>query len=73
MELNVTFQWAINKEKNITTETDVRILAMSYVTYKIGELIMTIDDNDSDDVMNVSPNLIVVIMVVNFLVHYQYW
>ena len=55
MELNVTFEWTINIEKNVTTETDVRILAMSYITYKIGEYtLMTVTMMMIKITMNVS-------------------
>ena len=37
MELNLTLQWSLNEKENLTTEIDVRILAMSYMAYKIGE------------------------------------
>ena len=37
MELNFTLQWTLNKKENLTTEMDLRILAMSYMAYKIGE------------------------------------
>ena len=40
MELNFTLQWTLNKKENLTTVTDVRILAMSYMAYKIGEYAM---------------------------------
>ena len=40
MELNFTLQWTLNKKENLTTEMDVRILAMSYMAYKIGEYAM---------------------------------